>query len=143
MTDSFDLARFVDAQAAHYGTALGELKAGAKVSHWMWFIFPQIAGLGHSAMSKRYAIRSRAEAVAYLAHPELGPRLRECAQALLAHHSRSARDILGAPDDAKLRSSATLFAAVEGPGVFTQLLDHYFGGAHDEASLALLRDEGP
>lgn len=134
----FDLARFVDAQAATYDTALGELVAGAKQSHWMWFIFPQLAGLGQSAMSHRYALRNRAEAAAYLAHPLLGPRLRACAEALLQHPHASARDILGTPDDLKLRSSATLFAEVEGAGVFTALLDRFFEGVRDEATLALL-----
>jgi len=138
MTDSYDLARFLDAQGTHYDAALRELRAGRKTSHWMWFIFPQIAGLGHSSMSRRYAIRSRAEAEAYLAHPVLGARLRTCAGALLAHATGTAREILGDPDDLKLRSSATLFAAVEGPGVFADLLGRFFDGKPDAATLALL-----
>lgn len=144
MSDVHDLARFVDAQATAYDTALEELRAGKKTTHWMWFIFPQVVGLGHSAMSRRYAIRSRAEATAYLAHPVLGPRLRACAAALLAHPRRSAREMLGAPDDMKLRSAATLFAAVEGSGVFTDLLVRFFDGTRDEATLDFLRaTEGP
>lgn len=139
MTDSHDLARFVSAQATTYAAALRELRAGRKTSHWMWFVFPQIAGLGQSVTSRRYALRTRAEAAAYLAHPVLGPRLRECARALLTHPTESAREILGEPDDLKLRSSATLFAAVEGAGVFTELLQRFFEGVPDEATLALLR----
>ncbi len=144
MTYPHDLERFMAAQATTYDTALRELRAGAKTSHWMWFIFPQIAGLGQSSMSRRYAISSRAEAQAYLAHPTLGVRLRECAAALLAHPTRSAREILGEPDDLKLRSSATLFAAVEGPGVFTALLERFFDGTPDAATLERLRTtDGP
>src|SRR5699024_6041960 len=126
MHESSDLARFVNAQAADYARALGELRAGRKRSHWMWYIFPQFAGLGRSEYSRRYAIRSRAEAVAYLAHPVLGARLRECALALLEHPELSAREILGEPDDMKLRSSATLFAEVDGEGIFTRLLERFF-----------------
>ncbi len=144
MTDSHDLARFVDAQATTYDAALRELQAGRKTSHWMWFVFPQIAGLGQSATSRRYAIRTRDEAEAYLAHPTLGPRLHACARALLTHPTQSARALLGEPDDLKLRSSATLFAAVEGPGVFTELLQRFFDGVPDDATLALLRAaDGP
>ncbi|MGE0362826.1 MAG: DUF1810 domain-containing protein [Vicinamibacterales bacterium] len=139
MADPYNLARFVEAQAMTYDRALRELRQGAKTSHWMWFIFPQVAGLGSSEMSRRYAISSSAEAAAYLAHPILGPRLRECAVALLAHAHRSAREILGEPDDAKLRSSATLFAKVEGDGPFAQVLAHFFAGARDEATIQLLR----
>ena len=138
MTDPFDLARFVDAQAADYNRALQELRIGAKRSHWMWYVFPQFEGLGSSTLSRRYAIRSRAEAAAYLAHPVLGPRLRECAEALLAHHARSARQILGTPDDLKLRSSATLFAEVDGAGVFTRLLQQFFNGEGDQKTIHLL-----
>lgn len=104
----------------------------------MWFIFPQFAGLGQSSMSRRYAIRTRAEAEAYLAHPVLGARLRACAGALLAHPTGTAREILGEPDDLKLRSSATLFAAVDGPGVFADLLERFFDGTPDAATMALL-----
>ncbi len=137
-SDPFDLARFVRAQAEDYDRALAELRAGAKRSHWMWHVFPQYEGLGASSMSRRFAIRSRAEANAYLAHPVLGPRLRECAAALLTHHGRSAREILGSPDDLKLRSSATLFAEVSGERVFARLLDQFFGGERDEQTIRLL-----
>ena len=139
MQDPFDLARFVDAQDADYRRALEELRSGRKRSHWMWYIFPQFAGLGASEWSRRYAIKSRAEAVAYLAHPVLGPRLRECALALLQHRERSAREILGEPDDLKLWSSATLFADVDGEGVFTRLLEQFFEGDVDRTSLELMR----
>ena len=136
--DPFDLARFLDAQAGNYDDALAELRAGRKRSHWMWYVFPQFAGLGASPTSRRFAIRSREEAAAYWAYPVLGARLRECSEALLTHESVSARDILGAPDDVKLRSSATLFAQVTGDAVFTRLLERFFGGEHDEATLRLL-----
>ena len=109
------LERFVDAQRGVYPTALAELRAGAKRSHWMWFIFPQINGLGHSATTKFYALKSLEEARRYLAHPVLGPRLEECAQAVLAVEGRSVSEIFGYPDDLKLKSSMTLFARVAGP----------------------------
>jgi uncharacterized protein (DUF1810 family) len=114
MDDSFDLQRFVDAQASVYPQVVSELRAGRKRSHWMWFIFPQIAGLGHSAMARKFAIRSREEATAYLAHPILGPRLRECTDLVLAVENRSITEILGSPDDIKFRSSMTLFADIAG-----------------------------
>jgi uncharacterized protein (DUF1810 family) len=137
-----DLDRFVAAQRACFATALEELTAGRKRSHWMWFIFPQLAGLGHSATSQYYGIESLAEAIAYLRHPILGPRLAACAEAVLAVEGRSARDIFGAPDDLKLRSCATLFAQASPPGsVHQRLLDRYFGGAADPATMALLEDE--
>lgn len=130
--DPFDLARFVEAQEPDYARALDELRRGRKVSHWMWYVFPQAFGLGSSAMSERYAIRSTGEARAYLAHPVLGARLRACAAAVLANSGRSAHDIFGTPDDLKLRSSATLFAAVSPPdSVFQQIIDRYFGGQAD------------
>lgn len=138
--DPFDLARFLDAQAENYDDALAELRAGSKRSHWMWYVFPQFAGLGASPTSRRFAIRSRAEAAAYWAHPILGPRLKECVEALLVHEGLSARDIMGSPDDVKLRSSVTLFAEATGDRVFTQLLDRYFDGRRDDATLRLLRD---
>ena len=133
------LERYIKAQAPVYARALAELKRGEKQSHWMWYIFPQFAGLGTSERSRRYAIKSRAEAVAYLEHPVLGPRLRECALALLQHRERSAREILGEPDDLKLWSSATLFADVDGEGVFTRLLEQFFEGDVDRTSLELMR----
>ena len=134
--DPYDLARFVDAQRDVHATALAELRSGRKRTHWMWFVFPQLEGLGSSWMAQRYAIASAAEAEAYLRHPVLGPRLLECAEALLAIEGRSAREILGSPDDLKLKSSATLFAAVSPPGsVFERLLDKHFAGERDEATL--------
>jgi len=136
--DPFDLDRFVQAQADVYAEALAELRAGRKRTHWMWFVFPQLAGLGFSAMAQRYAIRSADEARAYLAHPVLGPRLRECATALLAYRDRSALDILGSPDDLKLRSSATLFAQVaEADSPFHRLLRAFFGGHADDRTVAI------
>lgn len=136
LSDRHDLQRFVTAQdsAGTYERALAELRAGRKTSHWMWFVFPQRAGLGQSEMSQRYAIDSPEEARAYLDHPALGPRLLDCSQALLRHEGRSAREILGAVDAVKLRSSMTLFARVapEQP-VFQQVLERYFGGEPDPA----------
>jgi uncharacterized protein (DUF1810 family) len=130
--DPVDLARFVDAQAANFDDALAELVEGRKRTHWMWYVFPQIAGLGTSAMAQRFAIAGPDEARAYLAHPVLGPRLATCAQAVLAHAGTPARAIMGTPDDLKLRSSATLFAGVSPPGsVFHRLLDAFFGGEAD------------
>jgi uncharacterized protein (DUF1810 family) len=135
-SDPFDLQRFVSAQAANFGDALAELKAGRKRTHWMWYVFPQIAGLGTSAMAQRYAIGSTEEAQAYLAHPVLGPRLRQATEAILAVPQGTARDILGEPDDVKLRSSMTLFACVSPRGsVFQRTLDRYFSGEPDPATL--------
>jgi uncharacterized protein (DUF1810 family) len=136
---SFDLERFVTAQADVYAQALGELRAGRKTSHWMWFVFPQMAGLGQSATARHYGIASAAEARAYLEHPLLGPRLIECAQALLGHEGESALEILGGIDAIKLRSSMTLFEAVaEEPAPFAAVLDAFYGGERDQATLALL-----
>ncbi|MFO1309987.1 MAG: DUF1810 domain-containing protein [Burkholderiales bacterium] len=141
--DPYDLARFVDAQRDVHATALAELRAGRKRTHWMWFVFPQIEGLGSSWMAQRYAIASAAEAEAYLRHPVLGSRLVECAEALLAIEGRSAREILGPPDDLKLKSSATLFAAVSPPGsAFERVLDKYFAGERDEATLRRIAPVG-
>jgi uncharacterized protein (DUF1810 family) len=136
--DPYDLDRFVQAQAADYGRALSELRAGEKRSHWMWYIFPQIAGLGQSPMSQRYSIKSAAEAQAYLDHPVLGPRLRECAAAVDNIVGRSALEIFGSPDDMKLRSCATLFAHVSHENVFDQLIQKYFDGQPDRETLRLL-----
>jgi uncharacterized protein (DUF1810 family) len=137
--DPFDLARFESAQAPVFAQAMAELRAGRKRSHWMWFVFPQFRGLGLSPRSQRYAIRSLDEARAYLAHPVLGPRLRECTSAVLELEGRSAHDIFGSPDDLKLRSCATLFAAVSPPGSeWDRLLGKYFDGRPDEATLELL-----
>lgn len=133
------LQRFVDAQEAVYPRALAELRAGAKRSHWMWFVFPQIAGLGSSSTAQRYAIASLDEAREYLAHPVLGPRLRACARAVLEVDGKSAAEILGYPDDLKLRSSMTLFArAADDPEVFTAVLDKYYDGP-DSRTLALIQ----
>lgn len=137
--DPFDLDRFVVTQRNDYAIALQELQSGRKRSHWIWYIFPQVAGLGSSAMAERYAIRSRAEAVAYWAHPILGRRLGECAQALLDVEGRSASEIMGYPDDLKLRSSMTLFAAVAGPdSPFQKVLNRYFSGVGDPRTLGYL-----
>jgi uncharacterized protein (DUF1810 family) len=136
--DPFDLARFTQAQVSTCDRALAELKAGRKQTHWIWFIFPQIAGLGSSAMNKRYAIGSLEETVAYLAHPVLGQRLRQCVDAVNALEGRSAAQIFG-PDDVKFRSSLTLFhrAAPDEPR-FAAALAKYFGGDEDNATLQLL-----
>ncbi len=135
---AFDLKRFVAAQAVVYDAVLAELTAGRKRSHWMWFVFPQIVGLGFSAMSQRYAIGSRAEAEAYLTHPVLGPRLVECTRLVLAS-AGSAHDVFGDPDTAKFRSCMTLFAAVaEDASVFSQALARFFGGAADTETLLRL-----
>jgi uncharacterized protein (DUF1810 family) len=139
MNDPYDLERFETAQAGVYDTVLAELRAGHKTGHWMWFIFPQIAGLGMSAMSQRYAISSLSEARAYLAHPVLGPRLSECAGVLIGHTGRTAEEIFGGIDAIKLRSSMTLFArAADGESIYQEVLDRYFGGAADEQTVARL-----
>jgi uncharacterized protein (DUF1810 family) len=136
--DPFDLGRFVEAQDRVYPTALGELRAGAKRSHWIWFIFPQLRGLGHSTTAHEFGISSTAEARAYLDHPVLGPRLRDCAATLLAHAGRTAHEIFGYPDDLKVRSSMTLFAQAGGDPVFGAVLDAFYDGKHDPATLELL-----
>jgi uncharacterized protein (DUF1810 family) len=152
-SDPWRLERFVTAQdrGGTYRSAVAELRAGAKVSHWMWFVFPQVAGLGMSAMSREYAISSAGEARAYLAHPVLGPRLRECARVVAGTEGRSAERIFGYVDAVKLRSSMTLFAvaaetaATEGAApaesdgtVFREVLDKYFDGVPDESTVARL-----
>lgn len=145
MADPFDLQRFVDAQDAGgtYGRALAELRAGRKQSHWMWFVFPQFEGLGLSAMSQRYAISGLAEAAAYLAHPVLGLRLRECVAAVNAVEGRSARELMGSPDDMKLRSCLTLFArAAPDDAAFRTALSRYFAGEEDAATLVRLGARG-
>lgn len=141
MSDPFSLERFVNAQdqGGTYDAAVAELREGRKRSHWMWFVFPQIAGLGQSPISRRFAISSLAEAQAYLAHPVLGPRLIECAQTVGGLHDRTAQDIFGGIDAIKLRSSMTLFARADPSNpVFGQVLDAYFGGVPDEATERLL-----
>lgn len=141
MNDTYQLQRFVDAQRTVYARALQELRNGHKQSHWIWFIFPQMQGLGRSEMAERFGISGAGEAQAYLMHPVLGPRLEECVNALLTHDDRSALDILGSPDDIKLRSSMTLFAniACEHP-LFKTVLDRFFEGEEDEKTLFLLGD---
>ncbi|CAG1000387.1 MAG: DUF1810 domain-containing protein [Rhizobiaceae bacterium] len=136
--DPFLLQRFVDAQDSVYPHVLDELRDGRKRSHWMWFVFPQIAGLGRSAMAERFAISGRDEARAYLDHPVLGPRLRACTDAVLAHRDRSVRDIFGSPDDLKFRSSMTLFAAAGGGAPFDAAINRFFAGVPDQATLRLL-----
>ena len=139
MADPFNLERFVEAQAPVYGRVRQELKAGRKETHWMWFIFPQIAGLGQSPTSIRFAIASLDEAKAYLAHPVLGARLRECARLVLDAEGRTAREIFGAVDEMKFRSSMTLFArTAPEEDVFLRCLDKYFAGKPDPATLARL-----
>jgi uncharacterized protein (DUF1810 family) len=137
--DPHDLARFLQAQEKNYAQALAEIRRGHKQTHWMWYIFPQFEGLGSTPRSRQYAIKSLAEAGAYLAHPVLGPRLIECAEAALHLNGRSARGIFDHPDDLKFRSSATLFAAVSAPGsVFHRIIDTYFDGAADDRTLQLI-----
>jgi uncharacterized protein (DUF1810 family) len=136
--DPFELERFVEAQEDVHERALAEIRAGRKQTHWMWFVFPQVRGLGSSPMALRYAIGSLDEARAYLAHPVLGPRLLACAEAALAATDRTAHDIFGPPDDVKLRSSATLFERAGGPDVFARLLDRFFAGERDPATLERL-----
>ena len=141
--DPYQLSRFVIAQERDYDRALAEIRRGRKASHWMWYVFPQVRGLGQSAMSEMYAIGSLDEARAYLAHPVLGPRLIECAETVLAVDGRTAHDIFGSPDDRKLRSSATLFAAVSPAGsLFHRILDHFFDGQRDPQTLQKLSARG-
>jgi len=139
MTDP-SLDRFVAAQQPVYDLALAELRAGAKRHHWMWFVFPQLAGLGRSAMAQRYALAGQTEAQAYLAHPLLGARLAECTDAVLGWAGRSSAEaIFGAVDAMKLRSSMTLFEAAGGGDRFARLLEAFYSGVRDDATLALLR----
>jgi len=135
--DAGDLQRFIDAQRPLYDRVLDELRTGRKRTHWMWFVFPQIEGLGHSAMAQTYAIASRDEAAAYLRHPLLGGRLEECTALVNAIADKSAHDIFGSPDDLKFCSSMTLFAQVaKGHSLFHEAIEKYFGGRFDEATLA-------
>ncbi len=137
--DPYDLSRFVRAQEHDYARALAEIRAGRKRTHWMWYIFPQIDGLAFSSTARHYAIKSTAEAKAYLEHPLLGPRLLACAEAAVRVEGRSATEIFGTPDDLKLRSCATLFACVSPKGsVFDRLLAKYYGGERDGRTLELL-----
>ena len=138
-SDPFDLQRFVDAQARVYAQVIDELRAGHKRSHWIWFVFPQIAGLGSSSTAAHYAISSLDEARAYLCHDLLGPRLRECTRLVNAIQGRSIRQIFGSPDDMKVRSSMTLFArATDDNGDFVELLARYYDGQEDPLTLQRL-----
>jgi uncharacterized protein (DUF1810 family) len=137
--DPYDLRRFVEAQAGVYDTVIDELASGRKRSHWMWFVFPQVRGLGSSPTAVRFGISSADEARAYLEHELLGPRLRECATLVARIDGRSAEEIFGRPDDMKLRSSMTLFArATEDNADFVAVLDKFYGGEEDPATLARL-----
>ncbi|WP_372526033.1 DUF1810 domain-containing protein [Piscinibacter sp.] len=139
MDDVHDLQRFVEAQNPVYGRVCAELAAGAKTSHWMWFVFPQLKGLGRSAIAQHFGLASRAEAQAYWSHPVLGSRLKECSELVLGVAGKTALQIFGSPDDLKFRSSMTLFAQVApDEPVFTRALDKYFGGRADERTLELL-----
>jgi len=138
--DPHNLTRFLQAQGPVYEQALAEIRAGRKRSHWMWYVFPQFKGLGNSPTSIHYAIGSIEEAQAYLAHPILGARLVECAEAALQIDGRSALEVFGSPDDMKLRSSATLFAAMSPDGsVFHRIIDKYFTGEQDVRTVELMR----
>jgi uncharacterized protein (DUF1810 family) len=142
--DRFDLNRFVQAQEEIYPRALAEIRRGQKRSHWMWFIFPQIDGLGYSSTARFYAIKSKGEARAYLDHPLLGKRLVECCEALLKITGKSADEIFDYPDDLKLRSSMTLFASISQPrSVFSRVLDQYYSGQPDDQTLELLEKGSP
>jgi uncharacterized protein (DUF1810 family) len=143
--DPHNLQRFVDAQNPVFAQVCAELRRGRKTGHWMWFVFPQLQGLGFSAMAERYAIASRAEAAAYLAHPVLGPRLRECARLVTEVEGRTIGEIFGYPDDLKFRSSMTLFAhAAADNAVFTEALRKYFANTFDPATLDRLHAQsGP
>ena len=141
MSNEMDLQRFVDAQEPRIADAMAELRAGRKRTHWMWFVFPQLRGLGHSQMAWHFGIASRDEAVAYLAHPVLGPRLREGVEIVLGVRGRTAHEIFGSPDALKLLSCLTLFSEAErgqGNGVFDRALRQYFAGQPDPATLELL-----
>jgi len=137
-TDKFNLGRFISAQQPVYNTVLAELKSGRKQTHWIWFVFPQVDGLGRSATAKQYAIKSRDEAIAYLATPLLGARLIECMKLVLTVPDKSACEIFGSPDDLKFRSSMTLFEAVGGSGLYGEALDRFYGG--ERATLDILQE---
>jgi uncharacterized protein (DUF1810 family) len=138
-SDPYDLNRFISAQEGVYDRALAELRDGQKRSHWMWYLFPQIEGLGHSPTTRHYSIKSLEEARQYLVHPVLGPRLKECVEAVLAVQGQTAADIFGHPDVWKLQSSMTLFALVSDPGsIFDQVLDKYYEGKRDSKTLQIV-----
>jgi uncharacterized protein (DUF1810 family) len=139
--DPYTLRRFVEAQESVIGDVKTELRSGRKRSHWMWFVFPQLEGLGSSQLSQRYAISSREEARAYLSHPTLGPRLRECTEIVNGLDGRSANDVFGSPDDLKFRSSMTLFEAVaDDPAPFRTALERYYDGDRDSKTIELLEN---
>jgi uncharacterized protein (DUF1810 family) len=142
--DTFHVERFLAGQATVMDSVRAELRAGRKRSHWMWFVFPQVKGLGASSMAQHYAIASLAEARAYLAHPVLGPRLRECCELMLALPEKTAHDILGSPDDLKFRSCVTLFAlAAPDEDLFRRCLERFCGGMPDARTVALCRPSSP
>jgi uncharacterized protein (DUF1810 family) len=144
MQDTYNLQRFVDAQAPVFDRVLAELRQGQKQSHWMWFIFPQISGLGRSETARHFALSALAEARAYLQHPLLGPRLEQCAQIIAPQTQRSTRQLFGTPDDLKLHSSMTLFAmAAPDKPVFDAVLDTFFSGKRDSATLKQLNLQQP
>jgi uncharacterized protein (DUF1810 family) len=138
MNDPYDLKRFVDAQRTVYANVVAELKRGEKRSHWMWFIFPQVAGLGFSSMAERFAIASPEEATAYLSHEILGPRLFECTRLVLDVNNKTVHDIFGSPDDLKFRSSMTLFGAVSQDPIFNDAIAKYYVDGKDQATLGIL-----
>ena len=138
MDENRGLERFLEAQVGDYDDALAEISAGKKQSHWIWFVFPQMQGLGMSWTSEYYGIADLAEAKAYLAHPVLGERLREITRALLGHRTKSAREILGFPDDLKVCSCMTLFDLIEPDGLFAEVLDVFYGGKRDEKTLSMV-----
>lgn len=140
MKDRFDLQRFVSAQECQYNDAISELKSGRKLTHWIWFVFPQLEGLGRSPTAQHYAIRSLAEARAYLDHPLLGARLKECTSAVLNVEGRTAHEIFGHPDDLKFHTCMTLFAAISGQeSIFEKAIEKYYNGTSDQATLDLLK----
>jgi uncharacterized protein (DUF1810 family) len=143
MNDSFDLRRFVEAQEPVYRQVVEELSHGRKQTHWMWFVFPQIKGLGFSAMARRFAIGSREEAVAYLAHDVLGPRLIECTRLVMTASEKTITEILGSPDDMKFRSSMTLFDAVSQQEIFAEAIGTFYSNGKDPATLAILDSARP
>ena len=145
MSAPYNLSRFIEAQAPVYATVLRELERGRKQSHWMWFIFPQLAGLGHSLTAIKFAISGLDEAHAYLAHPLLGNRLVQCTRTINAVRNRTAHDIFGSPDDLKLHSSITLFReTANDPGPFRTAIERYFGGEADARTLEILaKDKAP
>jgi uncharacterized protein (DUF1810 family) len=143
MNDSFDLRRFVEAQEPVYRQVVEELSHGRKRTHWMWFVFPQIKGLGFSAMARRFAIDSRGEAVAYLAHDVLGPRPIECTRLVMTASEKTITEILGSPDDMKFRSSMTLFDAVSQQEIFAEAIGTFYSDGKDPATLAILDSARP